>query len=134
MTEARYVTSELPGNERYTLLYMDDALVADNAELVRRLAGLAAVKHTDVAQGLRLAASGRDAWLDVSDETLYEHQTNLEKRLVAARNDAAKLEARLANERYTSQAPAHLVEESRQQLASKQALIERLVKELQVIE
>lgn len=134
VTEARYVTSELPGNERYTLLYMDDALVADNAELVRRLAGLAAVKHTDVARGLRLAASGRDAWLDVSDETLYEHQTNLEKRLVAARNDAAKLEARLANERYTSQAPAHLVEESRQQLASKQALIERLVKELQVIE
>ena len=121
-------------NERYTLLYMDDALVADNAELVRRLAGLAAVKHTDVARGLRLAASGRDAWLDVSDETLYEHQTNLEKRLVAARNDAAKLEARLANERYTSQAPAHLVEESRQQLANKQALIERLVKELQVIE
>ena len=134
VTEARYVTSELPGNERYTLLYMDDALVADNAELVRRLAGLAAVEHADVARGLRLAASGRDAWLDVSDETLYEHQTNLEKRLVAARNDAAKLEARLANERYTSQAPAHLVEESRQQLASKQALIERLVKELQVIE
>lgn len=134
VTEARYVASELPGNERYTLLYMDDALVADNAELVRRLAGLAAVEHTDVARGLRLAASGRDAWLDVSDETLYEHQTNLEKRLVAARNDAAKLEARLANERYTSQAPAHLVEESRQQLASKQALIERLVKELQVIE
>ncbi len=134
VTEARYVTSELPGNERYTLLYMDDALVADNAELVRRLAGLAAVEHTDVARGLRLAASGRDAWLDVSDETLYEHQTNLEKRLVVARNDAAKLEARLANERYTSQAPAHLVEESRQQLASKQALIERLVKELQVIE
>lgn len=134
VTEARYVTSELPGNERYTMLYMDDALVADNAELVRRLAGLAAVEHTDVARGLRLAASGRDAWLDVSDETLYEHQTNLEKRLVAARNDAAKLEARLANERYTSQAPAHLVEESRQQLASKQALIERLVKELQVIE
>ncbi len=134
VTEARYVTSELPGNERYTLLYMDDALVADNAELVQRLAGLAAVKHTDVARGLRLAASGRDAWLDVSDETLYEHQTNLEKRLVVARNDAAKLESRLANERYTSQAPAHLVEESRQQLASKQALIERLVKELQVIE
>lgn len=134
VTEARYVMSELPGNERYTMLYMDDALVADNAELVRRLAGLAAVEHTDVARGLRLAASGRDAWLDVSDETLYEHQTNLEKRLVAARNDAAKLESRLANERYTSQAPAHLVEESRQQLASKQALIERLVKELQVIE
>mgnify|MGYP000995471241 FL=1 len=134
VTEARYVTSELPGNERYTMLYMDDALVADNAELVRRLAGLAAVEHTDVARGLRLAASGRDAWLDVSDKTLYEHQTNLEKRLVVARNDAAKLESRLANERYTSQAPTHLVEESRQQLASKQALIERLVKELQVIE
>ena len=134
VTEARYVTSELPGNERYTLLYMDDALIADNTELVRRLAGLAAVEHIDVARGLRLAASGRDAWLDVSDETLYEHQTNLEKRLVAARNDAVKLEARLANERYTSQAPVHLVEESRQQLASKQALIERLVKELQVIE
>ncbi len=133
VAEARYVMSELPGNDRYTLLYGDDSLIAENTELVRRLARLKEVKSVDTARGLRLAASGRDAWLDVSEEVLYEHQTNLEKRLVEARAQAAKLQGRLDNERYVSQAPAHLVEESRQQLKSTQGLIERLVNELDVI-
>ena len=38
VSEARYVVSELPGNKRYGLLYMDDSLVADNIELVKKLA------------------------------------------------------------------------------------------------
>ena len=134
ITEARYVMSELPGNDRYTLLYGDDSLIAENTELIRRLARLKAVEPIDVARGLRLAASGRDAWLDVREDVLYEHQTNLEKRLVEARVQAAKLQGRLDNERYVSQAPAHLVEESRQQLKATHELIQRLVNELDVIE
>ena len=133
VVEARYVMSELPGNERYGILYMDDALVADNAELIGKLAKAKAVEHTEQARGLRLAASGRDAWLDLDADTLYEHQTNLEKRLADTRGEIATLEARLSNESYVAKAPAQLVEESREQLASKQALVERLEAELQVL-
>ena len=133
VSEARYVVSELPGNKRYGLLYMDDSLVADNIELVKKLARVTSVEHVDQARGLRLAASGRDVWLDIDDETLYEHQANLEKRLAEERQHIRTLEARLANDNYVAKAPAALVEESRKTLREKQELITRLQNELQVV-
>ncbi len=133
VVEARYVIAELPGNETYPMLYMDDSLVADNKDLIMKLAKLKAIEHVDQPRGLRLAASGRDAWLDVDADTLYEHQSNLEVRLAQVRSDVQMLEGRLANESYIAKAPAELVQESRQQLAAKQTLLERLQAELSVI-
>lgn len=133
VSEARYVVSELPGNKRYGLLYMDDSLVADNIELVKKLARATSVEHVDQARGLRLAASGRDVWLDIDDETLYEHQANLEKRLAEERQHIRILETRLANDNYVAKAPAALVEESRKALREKRELITRLQNELQVV-
>ena len=133
VSEARYVVSELPGNKRYGLLYMDDSLVADNIELVKKLARVTSVEYVDQARGLRLAASGRDVWLDIDDETLYEHQANLEKRLAEERQHIRTLETRLANDNYVAKAPAALVEESRKTLREKQELITRLQNELQVV-
>jgi valyl-tRNA synthetase len=131
--EARYVTAELPGNERYGLLYQNDSLIHDNADLIKHLAKLKEVREADQPKGLRLAASGREAWLDVSEETLYEHQTNLEMRLAETKQFVNTLEARLANDSYVQKAPAKLVEESREQLQQKKALIERLSHELEVL-
>jgi valyl-tRNA synthetase len=131
--EARYVMSELPGNQRYTMLYQDDALVADNLELIKHLAKLKDIQHVDVSRGLRLAASGRDAWLDLSEEVLYEHQTNLEVRLAETRAFVNTLEARLANDNYVKKAPEHLVEESRKELETKQKIIDRLEAELEIL-
>ncbi|MFC2431228.1 MAG: valine--tRNA ligase [Candidatus Saccharimonas sp.] len=133
VSEARYVVSELPGNKRYVLLYMDDSLVADNIELVKKLARVTSVEYVDQARGLRLAASGRDVWLDIDDETLYEHQANLEKRLAEERQHIRTLETRLANDNYVAKAPPALVEESRKTLREKQELITRLRNELQVV-
>ena len=133
VSEARYVVSELPGNKRYGLLYMDDSLVADNIELVKKLACATSVEYVDQARGLRLAASGRDVWLDIDDETLYEHQANLEKRLAEERQHIRTLESRLANDNYVAKAPPALVEESRKTLREKQELITRLQNELQVV-
>jgi valine--tRNA ligase len=133
VSEARYVVSELPGNKRYGLLYMDDSLVADNIELVKKLARVTSVEYVDQARGLRLAASGRDVWLDIDDKTLYEHQANLEKRLAEERQHIRTLESRLANDNYVAKAPPALVEESRKTLREKQELITRLQNELQVV-
>ena len=131
--EARYVMSELPGNTRYSILYMDDSLVADNAEIIGKLARAKSVEHINQARGLRLAASGRDAWLDLDAETLYEHQTNLEKRLAETHAAIKTLQGRLSNESYVAKAPAALVEESKQQLTEKETLVKRLEAELEVI-
>lgn len=133
VSEARFVTTELPGNRRYELLYQDDSLINDNAALIQKLAKLSAVTKVDVGRGLRLANSGRQAWLDIDEKTLYEHQTNLEERLAGAHHDVAALEGRLGNENYLQKAPAELVEESKKQLEEKKALVARLLKELEVI-
>lgn len=131
--EARYVTAALPGNAKYTLLYQNDTLIADNAELIKHLARTKEVSHVDQARGLRLAGSGREAWLDVDEETLYEHQTNLELRLAETRAFIETLQGRLSNPNYTEKAPERLVEESRKQLEEKQLLVEQLARELDVI-
>ena len=131
--ETRYVLSELPASKKYTMRYQEDALIEDNAELIAWLARLGGVEKADQAKGLRLAASNREAWLDIDEETLYEHQTNLEKRLADARQAEQNLTGRLANKNYVDKAPAHLVEETKQQLEETTQLIERLVRELAIL-
>jgi valyl-tRNA synthetase len=133
VSEIRFVTSELPGNDRYNLLYEDDSLIADNSLLIAKLARLREITHVDQAKGLRLPASGREAWLDVSEETLYEHQTNLETRLAETHAAIAHFEARLASESYVSKAPTALVEETKQQLEAKKVLVIALQRELDVL-
>jgi valyl-tRNA synthetase len=132
--EARYVTAELPGNERYGLLYQNDSLIADNADLIKHLGRLKEVTAIDQPRGLRLATSNREAWLDVNEETLYEHQTNLEVRVAETRQFITTLESRLGNETYVSKAPAQLVEESRDQLETKKTLLKRLEAELELLQ
>jgi valyl-tRNA synthetase len=132
VVEARYVISELPA-KKYTLLYQQDSLIEDNAESIAWLARLGEVKKVEQPVGLRLAASNREAWLEVDEETMYEHQTNLEKRLAEAKQLVTGFEARLSNPSYVEKAPERLVEETKEQLAEKKALIERLVRELEVL-
>ena len=133
ITEIRYVTSELPGNEKYRLLYENDSLIAENTALIQKLARLKEITHVDQPKGLRLPSSGREAWLDVPAETLYEHQTNLEARLAKAHSDIKSLEARLANENYMKKAPAELVTETKDQLKAKTTLVSALEAELRVL-
>jgi len=133
VSEIRFVTSELPGNKKYTVEYGQDSLIEDNRQLIQSLARLASLEKTDQPRGLRLAASGREAWLVIDEKTLYEHQTNLEVRLAEAKHLRDTLEKRLGNERYIQKAPAHLVEESKQAQLETTALIERLEAELTII-
>jgi valyl-tRNA synthetase len=133
VTEARFVATSLPGNAKYGLLYQQDSLMEDNAQLITRLARLKVIEKTTETRGIRLALANRDAWLDVSAETLAEHQTNLEVRLASTHKELQVLSGRLSNEGYLKQAPAALVEETKKQQIEKQALIERLQHELEVL-
>ena len=133
VAEGRWVIAELPGNKKYRLLYGNDSLIADNQNTIKHLMRLEAIEHTDQPHGLRLAAANREAWLDIDSETLYQHQENLEIRLAEARQKLAGLKKRLENPTYVEKAPAHLVEETREQLAEQEKIITRLVSELEVI-
>ena len=133
VAEGRWVITELPGNKKYRLLYGNDSLITDNQDTIKHLMRLEAIEYTDQPRGLRLAAANREAWLDIDSETLYQHQENLEMRLAEARQKLAGLKKRLENPTYVEKAPAHLVEETREQLAEQEKIITRLVSELEVI-
>lgn len=133
VSEARYVMSELPGNKRYEILYSNDGLIADNLAVLKHLTRAKDIIQTDQPRGLRLAATNREAWLNVDEDTLYEHQSNLEVRLAETRAYIVNLEGRLNNENYISKAPAHLVEATKKELDEKRALETRLSAELSVI-
>jgi valyl-tRNA synthetase len=115
------------------MLFQNDSLIENNTQLIQKMAKLKEVVATDKPRGIRLATSGREAWIDISADTLYEHQVNLEVRLAETHKDIAMLEGRLNNESYISKAPAKLVEETKSQLTDKKTLRERLQKELEVI-
>ena len=128
--EIRFVQSQLP-NGKYNLIFSkNDQLVRENQSLVKTLANLKEIREVEEGKGLRIAVHGREVWLDISDELLYEHQQNLEKRLLEFRENAKKLEARLANKGYVDRAPKELVDETRDELAKARAQIERLVGEI----
>ncbi len=133
VAEGRWVIAELPGNKKYRLLYGNDSLIADNQDTIKHLMRLEAIEYTDQPRGLRLAAANREAWLDIDSETLYQHQENLEMRLAESRQKLAGLKKRLENPTYIEKAPAHLVEETREQLTEQEKIIARLVSELEVI-
>lgn len=133
VTEGRWVIAELPGNKKYRLLYGNDSLIEDNSKTIQHLMNLSEIEHIDQPRGLRLAVTDSEAWLDVDEETLYQHQTDLEVRLADARKRLKSLQARLDNPTYLEKAPSYLVEETRKQITSQEKLISRLVSELDVI-
>lgn len=132
ISEIRFVTSELPGGKQ-TLLFEHDSLIEDNADLIAKLAKLAAVTHVEQPQGLRLAVPNREAWIKVTEEVLYEHQSKLEVRLAETRNRIEALKSRIDNPRYVEQAPPQVVEETRRELDEQSSLAERLSRELEVL-
>ena len=134
VSEGRWVITELPGNKKYSMFYGNDSTIEQNQAVIKHLMRLENITHIDQPQGLRLAATNREAWLDVDSETLYQHQSNLELRLVEARQRQGNLQARLDNPAYVEKAPAKLVEETKNELVETEKLISRLVSELDVIQ
>ncbi len=128
--EVRFIVAQLPAG-KYELTYREgDRLVTDNVEVMKVLANLSSITSVSEGKGLRIPSSEHTLWLNISEEMLYEHQTQLEKRLVETRQEISNLEGRLSNQNYIDRAPAHLVEESRQALTTKKELERRLSNEL----
>ncbi|MBR3131605.1 valine--tRNA ligase [Candidatus Saccharibacteria bacterium] len=138
ISEARKVLAGLKDTVRgisVGLLYGDDALVADNAKLVRFLTRTDYIKPTEgTPKGIRLAVAGREVYLDVPAEIVKTYKDQLTERILAVGRELDALNARMYNPNYVKKAPAHLVEETKKGIEEKKTLIERLKLELSVIE
>ncbi|HWZ65668.1 MAG TPA: valine--tRNA ligase [Patescibacteria group bacterium] len=132
VTEARYISGELADGKQ-TLVYSSDALIEQNASLLKQLASLQEVKKIDSPRGLHLAVAKHQAWLDVSESTLGKHRAKLESRIEDSQAQIKRLEARLATKSYVDHAPTEVVQQTKDQLAEQKALEQRLNNELTVL-
>ena len=133
VTEVRFVIGELPNRQKYNLLYESDSLIADNANLLCSLTNLHEVAFSESPKGLRIAITGRDAWIDINEDTLNEHKTNLEMRISKTRLEITNLEGRLDNKSYIEKAPQSLVEQTQKELKQKRDLLASLMREIDII-
>ncbi len=138
ISEIRRVVNELSGavkGSELVVLYGDDALVDDNQLLVARLANVASVISCEgQPRGLRLALANHEVYLDVPVEVVKKYRDNLEERILKVGQELDALNARMMNPNYVDRAPAKLVQQTREGIAEKEGLIERLKGELRVIE
>ncbi len=129
VSEIRHILSDLP-NGKYGILYQNDEFIAENTDLIKQLANLSSIDHTDQPRGLKVPSTANEVWLDISDDMIYEHQARLELKLVDIRKQIKNLETRLDNKSYVSNAPENLVNESRSQLAESKLLESKIAAEL----
>lgn len=138
VVEVRATLQTLPSpttGQKWTLLYGEDALVDDNQLLTAKLSGVASVTSCEgQPRGLRLALANHELYLDVPASVVSEHRHNLEERILAVGRELDTLNARMLNPNYVDKAPTHLVEQTRNAITEKSALIDRLKRELEVIQ
>lgn len=131
VSEIRFVSTEL-GKGKQTLVFVADPLIQKHRRVLQHLAGLAAIEQLQKGRGLRLAIAQHEAWLDIDADTLAQHQTKLQKRLAATRQNIARLETRLQNKSYMEHAPKDVVAQTHEQLAQQKTVASRLARELEI--
>ncbi len=128
VTEARYITKAL--RKKDCVLYFDDApLLAENSELIARLAHLASVEAAEQGSGLYLTQSHYMAWLDIDQATAQKYLGELEAKRGRQTVVIERLKARLSNTSYTKNAPEAVVAQTREQLNEAEALLESINRE-----
>ena len=125
VTESRALIHSL-GLEKTTLYFTAVPFLKDNAELLTRLAGLEGVQEVSDGTGLHLTSTAYQCWLDVDASVVMTHVGRLEAQKTAQRALIAQYEKRLSNEAYVRQAPKEIVDQTRQQLAEAQNMVDRL--------
>ena len=120
--------------KKFTLLVGEDILVNDNLLLVKFLSRVPAISSTNGApRGLRLAIANHELYLDVSERVIVDYKDELENKILAIGRELDNLNARMMNPRYVEKAPAGLVRETRNSIAEKEELIEKMKSQLNII-
>ena len=137
VSEVRATLQALPGTnnaKKYGLLYGEDALVEDNAELIRILTKVPTINATNGSpKGLRVPVANHEIYLDVPEKVIKEYKDTLTEKILSVGKELDSLNARMANPSYVERAPEHLVKETKELIAEKERLISRLKQELELI-
>lgn len=127
IAQTRSVAAEL-GISKATLV-SQEALIINNSELVKRLAGLGEVAKGN--DGLKL--EGFDAWLALTNEQQQDYRHRLEERLKETQAYINRLAKQLDNKSYLANAPKAVVEDTTARLTAAKQLVSELNEQLAAV-
>jgi valyl-tRNA synthetase len=129
VTEIRYITKTM-SLKKVSLYYSDVSFLAENSELITKLAGISGVHNVQDGKGLNLTQTSYNCWLDVDHHTIADYSSKLKARYDDQQKQVSNLEARLANKNYVDNAPKAIVNQTKQQLDEAKQLLDSIATEL----
>jgi valyl-tRNA synthetase len=114
------------------LYFNDDKFLEDNAEVIKRLAGLSGVEKTESkGQGMYLINTTHSCWLDIDKSKIKAYVTELKAKQARQKDLVKQFEVRLSNKSYLEKAPKDLIEQTRLQLDEAKATLNGIEAEIQ---
>ena len=110
-----------------------DKTIADNAELVRRLARAGKVELVKEGTGLYLGTSA-PAWIEADAELIQTRKHRLHAQQNEKKAYLNALDARLDNKRYVDSAPTQIVQDTRDRREETLMLLSKLDEQLQALQ
>lgn len=127
VTEVRAITKSLKA--RGVVLEHDgESVIADNSAIIRRLGGLKDIVEANTS-GLTLT-SGLTARLQIDDATLASYRDELHAKEADLAVKITQLQGRLNNDSYVKNAPATVVQQTKDQMAEAEAQSESIAADL----
>jgi len=137
VSEVRTTLQSLPGannSKKYGLLFDNDSIVEDNLLLIKAYTRVPEINYLNGApRGLRIALANHELYLDVPESVVNDYRDTLTEKILAVARELDALNLRMSNPNYVERAPEYLVKETKDQIKEKEALIDRLKTQLELI-
>ena len=102
-----------------------------HGKLIARLARLGGVELLGEGdEGLKLVTPKKNTWLAVDEQTIKSYAKELKSKLLEQKQQKKLLEERLDNDDYVQHAPDKIVQQTRDQLLTTQAVYDQIEQEL----
>lgn len=112
------------------LEYVADPAIDNNTESIVRMARLQKAHAVHKSEGLALTQTTLKAWIAIDTEASQKHLERLAEKKLAAVEAVSRLESRLANSSYITNAPQQVVTQTRAQLDDARRLLSDIDKEI----
>lgn len=125
VSEARYVIKAL-GAKDVILNFTKSEIVNENAEIIKRLARLKAISLVEQGSGMKLTTTQSNCWLGIDASEARKYVNELQEKAAQEEQGIKILKGRLSNKSYVDNAPASIVEQTKNQLQEAEIRLENI--------
>ncbi len=131
VTECRQLIKTMKLNKP-NMVHQEVKFMEDNAPLIKRLARLGDVDLLVAGrEGLKLTQTKRNIWLEIDKEVVNSYKKRLEIQKEQTHQQIKGMKHRLSNHSYIKQAPAHVVQVTRDSLNEAEARLQKILEEME---